>query len=219
MYYLSTTNQYLGTRLLLTPEELELCDEEEKKWREEQQNYTLHQWLKIFPQGKLVITHKLKDSIKENKIKLSQLQEQRIETLNKKARVPNDQLWIYEHIIEGIDRQIKETVKKIKKNYFLLSSLKKKPIDKTTGKITEEGVARAKECPVENFYQGKLRKQGSNLVGLCPLHNEKDPSFTIYTKTNRWYCYGENAGGDVIDLVAKLNNCSFLEAVKIILHL
>ena len=46
-----------------------------------------------------------------------------------------------------------------------------------------------------------LRRRGKNLVGLCPFHNEKTPSFCIYPENNSFFCFGCNKGGDVISFV------------------
>ena len=35
-----------------------------------------------------------------------------------------------------------------------------------------------------------LRKRGNTSVGLCPFHNEKTPSFTVYNDTQSFYCFG-----------------------------
>jgi len=59
-----------------------------------------------------------------------------------------------------------------------------------------------------------LKKRGSNLVGLCPFHNEKTPSFTVYTATQNFYCFGCSAGGDVITFIRRAENLSYMEAVR-----
>ncbi|MBI5194566.1 MAG: toprim domain-containing protein, partial [Nitrospirae bacterium] len=60
----------------------------------------------------------------------------------------------------------------------------------------------------------KLRKKGSNYVGLCPFHEEKTPSFTVNPKTNLYHCFGCNAGGDVIGFVTKKEGIGFREAYE-----
>ena len=60
----------------------------------------------------------------------------------------------------------------------------------------------------------KLRKKGSNYVGLCPFHKEKTPSFTVNPKTNLYHCFGCNAGGDVIGFVCKTENIGFRDAYE-----
>jgi DNA primase catalytic core len=63
-------------------------------------------------------------------------------------------------------------------------------------------------------YGVKLRKKGSNFVGLCPFHEEKTPSFTVNPKTNLYHCFGCGAGGDVIGFVCKKEGIGFREAVQ-----
>ncbi|MEE1011633.1 MAG: DNA primase [Acutalibacteraceae bacterium] len=59
-----------------------------------------------------------------------------------------------------------------------------------------------------------LKRRGKTLVGLCPFHNEKTPSFTVYPESNSFYCYGCGAGGDVITFVRRMENLDYIEAVK-----
>lgn len=60
----------------------------------------------------------------------------------------------------------------------------------------------------------QLKRRGRNLVGLCPFHGEKTPSFNIYTENGSFYCFGCGAGGDVITFVMKIENLDYMEAVK-----
>jgi DNA primase len=62
----------------------------------------------------------------------------------------------------------------------------------------------------------QLKKIGSNLRGKCPLHEERTPSFYVYTGTNTWFCYGCQQGGDVINLIQSINNCPFPSALQIL---
>lgn len=59
-----------------------------------------------------------------------------------------------------------------------------------------------------------LKKRGRNMVGLCPFHGEKTPSFNIYTETDSFYCFGCGAAGDVISFIMKIDNLDYVEAVK-----
>lgn len=91
------------------------------------------------------------------------------------------------------------------------------PINTYADKLTRENdLLKAKTVPIENFYQGKLR--GSvRLNGLCPFHEEKTPSFYIFTNNNTWHCFGVcGDGGDVISFVMKLKGLSFIEAMEIL---
>lgn len=59
-----------------------------------------------------------------------------------------------------------------------------------------------------------LKRQGKILKGLCPFHNEKTPSFTVYPDTKSFYCFGCGAGGEVINFIRRIENYDFIEAVK-----
>ncbi|MGI6274391.1 MAG: DNA primase [Acutalibacteraceae bacterium] len=61
-----------------------------------------------------------------------------------------------------------------------------------------------------------LKRRGKNMVGLCPFHNEKSPSFNVYTENGSFYCFGCGAGGDVITFIRKIENLDYIEAVKLL---
>ncbi len=59
----------------------------------------------------------------------------------------------------------------------------------------------------------RLERRGRELVGLCPFHNEKTPSFTVVEDKGFFHCFGCGAHGDVIGFVMRADNLSFPEAV------
>lgn len=59
-----------------------------------------------------------------------------------------------------------------------------------------------------------LKKRGNTYVGLCPFHNEKTPSFTVYENTQSFYCFGCGAGGDSVSFMRKIENLDYIDAVK-----
>lgn len=61
-----------------------------------------------------------------------------------------------------------------------------------------------------------LRRRGRTLNGLCPFHNEKTPSFTVYPETQSFYCFGCGAGGDAVTFVRRAENLDYIEAVKLL---
>lgn len=61
-----------------------------------------------------------------------------------------------------------------------------------------------------------LKKRGNNLIGLCPFHNEKTPSFTLYPENGSFYCFGCGAGGDVISFIMRIENLDYIDAVKLL---
>lgn len=58
-----------------------------------------------------------------------------------------------------------------------------------------------------------LKKQGRRLLGLCPFHSEKTPSFNVTPDKQLFYCFGCGSGGDVVTFIMKAENLSYPEAV------
>lgn len=61
-----------------------------------------------------------------------------------------------------------------------------------------------------------LRRAGANLIGLCPFHSEKTPSFTVFPSTSSYYCFGCGAGGDAVTFVMQTENLDYPEAVEVL---
>ena len=59
-----------------------------------------------------------------------------------------------------------------------------------------------------------LKRAGSNYQGLCPFHNEKTPSFTVFTATQSFHCFGCGAGGDAISFVMRSENLEYVPAIE-----
>ena len=79
--------------------------------------------------------------------------------------------------------------------------------------IIEEIVARTDIGDLIGSYVS-LKRAGSNMHGLCPFHSERTPSFTVFSKTNSFYCFGCGAGGDSITFVMKAENLDYPSAVE-----
>lgn len=62
-----------------------------------------------------------------------------------------------------------------------------------------------------------LKKAGIYLKGQCPFHAEKTASFTVSPHKEIFYCFGCHTGGDVITFMAKIENCSPLDAAKLLI--
>ena len=63
----------------------------------------------------------------------------------------------------------------------------------------------------------KLSKRGSDLIGLCPFHEDHDPSLVVTPSKNLWHCLGAcHQGGSVIDWVMKAEGISFRHAVELL---
>ena len=61
-----------------------------------------------------------------------------------------------------------------------------------------------------------LQRRGKNLVGLCPFHSEKTPSFTVYPESSSFYCFGCGVGGDVFTFTGLIENLDYIESVKLL---
>lgn len=104
--------------------------------------------------------------------------------------------------LKGLELEIKNisTALKVLK---MIKENRKDPLD----------VATAKETSIESIFPGKLTQSGKRLMGNCPFHEDHSPSLVVYPD-NTFHCFGCQAHGDSIDFEMKLNELSFVEAVK-----
>lgn len=59
-----------------------------------------------------------------------------------------------------------------------------------------------------------LKRSGSNLMGLCPFHSEKSPSFSVSPDKGLFYCFGCHKGGSVIGFEMEIEGLSYGDAVR-----
>lgn len=73
-------------------------------------------------------------------------------------------------------------------------------------------------CDIVDVISGyvTLKRSGSGLVGLCPFHSEKTPSFHVTPERGFFYCFGCGAGGDVIGFIRKIENLDYVGAVELL---
>jgi len=88
-------------------------------------------------------------------------------------------------------------------------------------RIPEETIERLKqEISLERLAEArgvKLTRHGADLIGLCPFHDDREPSLVISPKKNLWHCLGAcQTGGTVIDWVMKAEGVSFRHAVELL---
>lgn len=79
-------------------------------------------------------------------------------------------------------------------------------------------IDRVKKISIISVAEGLgigVEKTGENCVSLCPFHQEKTPSFTLFEKTNSFYCFGLcKSGGSNIDLVMRKLGLSLGDAIE-----
>lgn len=59
-----------------------------------------------------------------------------------------------------------------------------------------------------------LKRQGAEWVGLCPLHDEKTPSFSVNPDKECFSCFGCGAKGDITDLISQIHGISISAAIE-----
>ena len=88
-------------------------------------------------------------------------------------------------------------------------------------RIPEHEIERLKaEVSVERLAEArgiKLERHGADLIGLCPFHDDQNPSLVITPSKNLWHCLGAcGGGGSVIDWVEKSKGVSFRHAIELL---
>jgi DNA primase len=88
-------------------------------------------------------------------------------------------------------------------------------------RIPEHEIERLKaEVSVQRLAEAqgiKLERHGTDLIGLCPFHDDKNPSLIITPSKNLWNCLGAcGRGGSVIDWVIKSKGVSFRHAIELL---
>lgn len=85
--------------------------------------------------------------------------------------------------------------------------------------IPDEEVARVRDATDLASLVGEhtaLKRVGRRLVGLCPFHPERTPSFSVNPEQGLYYCFGCQASGDAISFVRQVHGCDFAEAVELL---
>ncbi len=88
-------------------------------------------------------------------------------------------------------------------------------------RVAEEELERIKrEVSIERLVEAsgiELRRHGADLIGLCPFHDDSEPSLVLTPAKNLWHCLGAcQTGGSVIDWVMKAQGVSFRHAVELL---
>lgn len=88
---------------------------------------------------------------------------------------------------------------------------------KQTTLITQKSVQEILETvKIEDIIQDyvSLKRRGVNMIGLCPFHNEKTPSFTVSPAKNIFKCFGCGQAGDAVKFLMEHEQLTFPEALR-----
>ena len=182
----------------------------ERLWRQTMPKFTERELLDIFPEAKKVIPQKLKEYEQKrleltNDIK-SQLAVILDTTTDEMSR------WFWRRWLQFTLGEkllaIEQNIARLRRQLWLLKGYRNE------SGLNDALIEAARAVSIEDLLNQSFRRSGKNLVGLCPFHEEKTPSFHIYTEQNRCWCFGCNQGGDVITVVEMLHGYDFKQAVE-----
>lgn len=91
-----------------------------------------------------------------------------------------------------------------------------KPVSRKQKKFDEQ-LEEARSVDLESVVEQyvELKRSGAyRLFGLCPFHDEKTPSFFVYTNDNHYYCFGCHEYGDVIKFIRQVEKLTFRQSVR-----
>ena len=173
-------------------------------------SYTNAELLEIFPEAKTIIPALIKDYSKQRKELVKAIAEEYSHIMMnpdemfryfwtswlKLTKVQD--LWVIDKNIDRLQRFLQPVVNE----------------PKQSNRITDNQIEDARAIPIESLLNQEFRRSGSNLVGRCSFHDENTPSFYIYVQENRGWCFGCNNGGDTIDIVMRLHDLNFRDAVQ-----
>lgn len=183
----------------------------EERWEELLPKFADKGWLAIFPEIKAVIPQKL-SGLKRERAELVATIRNKLVAIGK---TPTDKFsrWFGREWVKVNEGQELLEIDRELSRWGRLRSISEGRVVK--GRLSEDQIQEALNVPITDIASRytKLRKVGKRFVGLCPFHKEKNPSFTIYPQTNSFYCFSCQKGGNVVNLVRLLRDCSFKEAV------
>ncbi len=187
----------------------EFASDLEKQWMESKPRIANAELLRVFPEAKEILPVKIEEWEKERNYWLRAIR-QRLFEITKLEET--DQIVMRELIKIFLGTKLILTEGHIARLKRLKTISENRKLPK--GSVTQSEIERAKQVPLQDVLDLNFRKSGNTLVALCPFHNERTGSFTVYLKSNSFYCYGCQNGGDIITLVKLLHGYNFIEAVR-----
>ena len=189
---------------------------QERIWKKSLSKHTPSELLEIFPEIREVIPKKIAESKSDIKEKRQEIKDR----LRRLYHLKTDEFseWFGEYLIRI---SLMPELTELEKRLFKLRNFKyllNPNQEKYEQQNFNEKIRIAKKYPIEELAKNMLgiRQIGKNFISLCPIHNETTPSFYIYPESNRYYCFGCQAKGDVINLKMNLYGLDFKSAVEML---
>lgn len=177
--------------------------------------YSDTELLQIFPEVKPTLHKKIQEWIAFKKV----VRKSVLKKLGRiKANAKSDfENWICRELVKHSDGQLlldaNKHIMRLNRQIYIASGKQLK------GHLADEQIEIAGQVLIADLYDGRLRRSGNNLIGQCPFHEDKRPSFTVYSETNSCWCFGCQQGGNSIKFIMLLHGYTFPEAVKYLLGL
>jgi hypothetical protein len=120
------------------------------------------------------------------------------------------QIMIYLYLLE----KQRDEIERWRRYWVRLGRIETQKLPK--GGITEAELQTARDFPIQELIDTPVRQAGgAKLRVLCPFHEEKKPSFVIYTNDNSWHCFGCGVHGrGAISFLMERDNLGFKEAIE-----
>ena len=202
---------YLGKFGCYTEEEMNVLDDIEKTYKPVRLSF--FDFMDSVPEAKTAAIRELKRQIKEDRDSIDTLEDNQKKMKGVVAQnAPYEDHWFWHELIEALT-DTKPLQRRMTRNEYRLRFLQF-PEQKSTNGVTQQDIEMAKSVPITQFIE--VNRSGFT---RCMFHNEKTASFHYNRQNNRWTCFGCNEFGDVIDLIMRIHNHSFVDAVKFLLPL
>ena len=167
-------------------------------------------WLKIFPEARAIVKQQIKN-VEASITKTAN----KIQAMVRKYAIKKDTLEADILKMSVPADELRELEKVRDKLIYAYQYTGPKSTEKQLQWIKKYQAA--KQMDLEFLAQNsgvELRPYAGKLVGKCPFHDEKTPSFVIYPDDKGFHCFGCQANGDVITFFMKINDCDFKTAVE-----
>ncbi|MCP5375222.1 MAG: hypothetical protein H6743_03910 [Rickettsiaceae bacterium] len=161
--------------------------------------------------GKRAIQKICREKIKECEDQIKEIKNRQYSLLPCLADCTGRLEVVCQAMMDTLDIYIHDQQKEIKKWSFKYQQYSDTPPQNLPQGYDLDAI---KRIPCESLLPPAVHKNHATSHYKAPWRNEKSPSLVVYHKDNRWWDFGENCGGTVIDLVMKLEDCDFKQAIK-----